>query len=172
MDEQILEDRPVARAADDRLDSWKEIALYLNRDVRTVRRWEKNQGLPVRRHQHQKGASVFAYRSEIDVWRQQERERLAETPASDSPALVADTAHDHRNSWFVFGVIGLFAVVTISLLGYFRWRSSQIAMETPPQKLKTAGSVAISKPDRGSHTRLHRRRPHRRNDHASQRTVA
>src|ERR1700704_197435 len=93
VDEQIVEDRPVSRAADDRLDSWKEIALYLNRDVRTVRRWEKNQGLPVRRHQHQKGASVFAYRSEIDVWRQQERERLAEqSEVSENAISVSSDA--------------------------------------------------------------------------------
>ncbi len=137
LDEQIvdIEDRPLPRPADDRLDSWKEIALYLNRDVRTVRRWEKDQGLPVRRHQHQKGASVFAYKSEIDTWRQNERERLTETPAADRHASGEDSAGDYRTSWFVFGVIGLFAVVTIAMLGYFRWRSSQITMQTPPAKL-------------------------------------
>jgi len=32
-----------------RLESWKEIALYLGRDVTTVRRWEKREGLPVHR---------------------------------------------------------------------------------------------------------------------------
>src|ERR1700704_2287466 len=119
VDEQIVEDRPVSRAADDRLDSWKEIAFYLNRDVRTVRRWEKDQGLPVRRHQHQKGASVFAYKSEIDAWRQSERERLTETPEPDSSALLSDAPQDHRKSWFVFGVIGLFALVTV--LGSLYW---------------------------------------------------
>ncbi len=36
----------------DRLESWKEIAAYLGRDARTVRRWEKNEGLPVQRHFH------------------------------------------------------------------------------------------------------------------------
>ena len=51
----------------ERLDSWKEIAAYLKRDERTVRRWEK-EGLPVRRKVHKKQASVFAYRSEIDDW--------------------------------------------------------------------------------------------------------
>ena len=35
--------------ASDRLDSWKEIARYLNRDVRTVQRWEETGGLPVYR---------------------------------------------------------------------------------------------------------------------------
>src|SRR5260370_557223 len=51
----------------DRLDSWKEIAAYLKRDERTVRRWEK-EGLPVRRRTHKKQASVYAYKPEIDDW--------------------------------------------------------------------------------------------------------
>jgi hypothetical protein len=34
-------------SAADRLDSWKEIAAHLKRDVRTVQRWEKEHGLPV-----------------------------------------------------------------------------------------------------------------------------
>jgi len=51
----------------ERLDSWKEIAAYLKRDERTVRRWEK-EGLPVHRRVHRKQASVFAYREEIDAW--------------------------------------------------------------------------------------------------------
>ena len=45
---------------EDRLDSWKEIAVYLNRSVRTLYRWEKDEGLPVHRHQHKEIGSVFA----------------------------------------------------------------------------------------------------------------
>ncbi len=51
----------------DRLDSWKEIALHLKRDVRTAQRWEA-EGLPVYRHQHGQHGSIYAYRSEIDAW--------------------------------------------------------------------------------------------------------
>ncbi len=54
-------------ASDERLDSWKEIAGYLKRDERTVRRWEA-EGLPVRRKVHKKQASVYAYKGEIDAW--------------------------------------------------------------------------------------------------------
>lgn len=50
------------------LGSWKEIAVYLDRDVRTVQRWEKREGLPVRRHRHQHGSSVHAFQQEIDRW--------------------------------------------------------------------------------------------------------
>ena len=49
----------------DRLDSWKEIASYLRRDVRTVQRWEKKEGLPVYRHLHDKLGSIYAYRNEL-----------------------------------------------------------------------------------------------------------
>lgn len=54
--------------ARERLDSWKEIAAYLKRSVRTVHRWEKDEGLPVHRHQHRMLGSVFAYKSELDAW--------------------------------------------------------------------------------------------------------
>jgi tetratricopeptide (TPR) repeat protein len=51
-----------------RLDSWKQIAAYVERHVTTVRRWEKEEGLPVHRHAHSKLDSVFAYSSELDAW--------------------------------------------------------------------------------------------------------
>ncbi len=53
----------------DRLESWKAIAVYLGREVRTVQRWEKGEGLPVHRHLHSTNGSVYAFRSEIDGWR-------------------------------------------------------------------------------------------------------
>lgn len=60
-------------AADDpgplrRFDSWKEIAAYFGRDVRTVRRWEKNEALPVHRHLHRSRGSVYAFQHELDDW--------------------------------------------------------------------------------------------------------
>jgi TolB-like protein/Tfp pilus assembly protein PilF len=59
----------------DHLDSWKEIAAYLNRQVRTLQRWEKREGLPVHRHQHDSLGSVYAYKSELDAWRRQRQPR-------------------------------------------------------------------------------------------------
>jgi len=53
--------RPAGEQANEApLESWKEIAGYLKRTERTVRRWEKEKGLPVRRHLHQARASVHA----------------------------------------------------------------------------------------------------------------
>lgn len=54
-----------------RLESWKAIANYFGRSVRTVRRWEKSEELPVRRHRHTKGYSVYAYQAELDRWRRE-----------------------------------------------------------------------------------------------------
>ncbi len=51
------------------LESWKEIADYLRTSVRTVQRWERGEGLPVRRHPHSRQDTVFAFQHEIDAWR-------------------------------------------------------------------------------------------------------
>jgi Tol biopolymer transport system component len=53
-----------------KLDSWKEIAAYLNRDIRTVQRWERTAGLPVRRLQKPGLRAVFAYTADLDDWLQ------------------------------------------------------------------------------------------------------
>jgi hypothetical protein len=55
---------PSVRPREDRFDSWKEIAAYLNRDVTTVQRWEKREGMPIHRHLHDKVGSVYASRAE------------------------------------------------------------------------------------------------------------
>jgi tricorn protease-like protein len=70
----------VRSAADDRLESWKEIAAYLKHSVRTVRRWEATEGLPVHRHHHEQRGSVYAFRSELDGWREGRRRRPAAPP--------------------------------------------------------------------------------------------
>jgi hypothetical protein len=50
------------------LESWKQIAAYLGRSERTVRRWESSEGLPVHRREHEKRDSVFAFKHEIESW--------------------------------------------------------------------------------------------------------
>jgi hypothetical protein len=67
MDEPISSTPPSEGPSEDRLDSWKEIAAYLNRDVTTVQRWEKREGMPVHRHLHDKMGSVYAFRAELDA---------------------------------------------------------------------------------------------------------
>ena len=62
------------------LDGWKEIAVYLGKSVRTAKRWEQAERLPVRRITHGGGTTVYAFPGELDDW----RERRA--PAESSPA--------------------------------------------------------------------------------------
>jgi Putative lumazine-binding len=50
------------------LEAWKQIAAYLDRSERTVRRWEASEGLPVHRREHERQDTVFAFRHEIDAW--------------------------------------------------------------------------------------------------------
>ena len=66
-----------------RLDSWKEIASYLMRSERTVRRWEDTEELPVHRQLHEKRGSVFAYTDELDAWRLSRS--LLEADSADLP---------------------------------------------------------------------------------------
>lgn len=54
--------------SDQILNSWKEIAHYLNRGVRTVQRWESELALPVRRPRGKRRSAVIAMRWEIDKW--------------------------------------------------------------------------------------------------------
>ena len=72
------------------MESWKEIAAYLNRDVRTVQRWEKREGLPVHRHQHDRLGSIFAFKSEIDEWWQ----RRSTSPTIESDAEEVEPVED------------------------------------------------------------------------------
>ena len=58
----------LTRDAHGRLDSWKEIAVYFDRSVRCVQRWERLEAMPVHRRWHGRGASVYAYRFELDLW--------------------------------------------------------------------------------------------------------
>lgn len=74
-----------------RLESWKEIAGYLNRHVTTIRRWEKDEGLPVHRHRHTKLGSIYAYTRELDTWFESRREEVEERlPAVPGAAETSD----------------------------------------------------------------------------------
>jgi hypothetical protein len=50
------------------LESWKEIASHLNRNIRTCQMWEREMGLPIHRLDGSPKARVFAYRDELDSW--------------------------------------------------------------------------------------------------------
>jgi hypothetical protein len=58
----------LAKSTQNVLNSWKEIATYLDRGIRTVQRWEAELGLPVRRPRGKRRSAVIAMRADLDAW--------------------------------------------------------------------------------------------------------
>ena len=71
-----------AQGKERKLESWGEIAAYLRREIRTVQRWEKTLGLPIRRLQVGKQSSVYAYPSELDKWYREREPKVFRTIAT------------------------------------------------------------------------------------------
>jgi len=95
------------------LDSWKEIAAYLDRGIRTVQRWERELGLPVHRLEGKKRGAILAYPAELDAWVEAHSSQLRQNDetrpnwalrlALASAALVTllgATALATRQGWF------------------------------------------------------------------------
>ena len=87
---------PSEKPSDQRLDSWKEIAAYLGRDVTTVQRWEKREGMPVHRHVHDKRGSVYALGPELDAWVQTRKPHLREENEHQKSGAPVDPASEHE----------------------------------------------------------------------------
>jgi TolB-like protein/tetratricopeptide (TPR) repeat protein len=124
MGESSLGIPPPVKPALDRLDSWKEIAAYLNRDVTTVQRWEKREEMPVHRHLHDRMGSVYAFSSELDAWVQsrrlrlkeeEEKERRAEPPPDEEGVRPTGTSRARR--WLVLGGVAVLALLAVVYLG-------------------------------------------------------
>ncbi|MGA9386556.1 MAG: tetratricopeptide repeat protein, partial [Candidatus Sulfotelmatobacter sp.] len=73
-----------------RLDSWKEIAAFFDRDERTVKRWEKERGLPVYRVPGSIRGGVFAYGDELAEWLQAPHHNWEPVEVAATVAVSAD----------------------------------------------------------------------------------
>jgi hypothetical protein len=84
------------------LGSWKEIACYLGKGVRTVQRWERQFGLPVRRPNASNKGVVCALPDELDTWfavrwgRRNGLEPNSENGTRPSPEVRANVETSHR----------------------------------------------------------------------------
>jgi Tol biopolymer transport system component len=120
---------PQART-EDRLDSWKKIASYLRRDVSTVQRWERREGLPVHRHLHDKQGSVYAFRNELDRWWAGRRSALVQGEAAPAGPAAGDPAAQPglrmpraRILWTLAAVVCAGALVWFLASTVHPWRS-------------------------------------------------
>jgi len=124
MGEQSPDTAPSVRPPEDRLDSWKEVAAYLNRDVTTVQRWEKREGMPVHRHLHDRMGSVYAFRSELDAWARSRNLRAAQenennAAAAPAPAAPPDSTAPTSRKWKL--VLPLAAAAVALAIGAALW---------------------------------------------------
>lgn len=124
MGEPSLGTPPSEKLPEVRLDSWKEIAAHLKRDVTTVQRWEKRERMPVHRHVHEKRGSVYALTEELDAWIQSRRPRIDE-PETPPEAEIPQPAMAPRRArlWFALAAILCICLVTAAWLA-FRHRAT------------------------------------------------
>lgn len=124
---------------EDILEGWKAIAEYLRLTERTVQRWEKSRGLPVRRFKGdspEEQSRVFAYKSEIDAWWKQHQTPLQqERDDEDDPAPRPDPIW--RGLYLLLAVI-LALTVALAAVSWPRIRS----WLRPPQA-KILGVVPV-----------------------------
>jgi len=110
-----LRPMPVPRRTDereDRLDSWKEIAAYLGREVRTVQGWEKNEALPIHRHQHARLGSVYAFKPELDAWRESRKGVV------ESPTPIVEPIPKTANHRLVRTLVVVALLIPLAILGF------------------------------------------------------
>jgi Tol biopolymer transport system component len=118
---------------EDRLDSWKEIAAYLGRDVTTVQRWEKREGMPVHRHLHDKIGSVYTSRAELDAWTRSRKLQAAQengnNPPNPAAPPVQSTTSVLRSNWKFYlmmaagiAIAAIGAILGLQKAEYF-WRN-------------------------------------------------
>ena len=122
-------------AADQRLDSWKEIAAYLKRDITTVQRWERREAMPVHRHQHDKLGSVYAFRSELDAWTSS-RKLGGPTQPGDigerlDPARMLAGAAPRRASRAPVWTAGVLVLLALSLMLLWFGRRTEYFWRSP-----------------------------------------
>jgi TolB-like protein/Tfp pilus assembly protein PilF len=99
-----------------RLDSWKEIATYLGRDVTTVQRWEKREEMPVHRHLHDKRGSVYALVPELDAWLKTRRQQLKLGAAVELAADPPPAAPPRPRIWIASAAVAIIILLVAAYI--------------------------------------------------------
>ncbi len=115
------------KAPNRKLESWKEIAAYLNRTTRTARRWEQTENLPVHRHLHGKRDSVFAFTAEIDDWGKTRQAVLDKTEeqrvGEDEPSIAGPVPR--RSGRWLYAAVGAAVFAALASVGGWYWWSDR-----------------------------------------------
>jgi hypothetical protein len=96
--EQSLSSRVLVEMDAGRLESWKEIACYLRRTVRTVQRWEKREGLIIHRLFHKNAGTIYAFKDELDSWMHSRCRVTGDSAANQTPTGLAACISPHSIS--------------------------------------------------------------------------
>jgi transcriptional regulator with XRE-family HTH domain len=77
------------------LTSWKEVARYMGKGVRTVQRWERDFSLPVRRPSGAKNKRVIlVFTADLDAWIAAQCSRMQRDSRTDGNGLSSATLRD------------------------------------------------------------------------------
>ena len=142
----------------EQLNGWKEIASHLERSVRCAQRWERNEKLPVRRHRHAGGASVYAFREELNAWWEAGQDRLRASAAepralstrsrtkSESLVLLSEVRANNPNT---SGPLEIEQMVQIAAVLFLQFLETLTVRDIPRRAVKSfratrAGSNATS----------------------------
>jgi hypothetical protein len=121
------------------LESWKEIAAHLNRNIRTCQLWERELGLPIHRLDGSPKARVFAYPAELDKWL---HEKLHERDPKTRPNGKKGQATLPTLPRWNIGLIAGLAALAIAAIGTSAWLLDRQA------KVRWANDVAIPEIER------------------------
>lgn len=139
----------MAENGQDRLESWKEIAVAIGRDTRTAMRWAKERGMPVHRVPGGERGRVFASRSEIERWLQgtskrdsnlqvavaEEESPLPATPSEPETTVEGTTApKTPRRRWHLW-VTAVLAADILCVGALARWRAGRAGDERVPARV-------------------------------------
>src|SRR5260370_885908 len=120
----------------ERLESWKEIASYLKKGVRTVQRWERTDGLPVRRLGQDRPGLVFAYKAELDAWWLEKSRAALQPVALDPERKVSAASADARPRWRTAAILSILTLTVAAIvwiaIAWKPWRTAPIAYRPVP----------------------------------------
>jgi hypothetical protein len=107
------------------LHGWKDIATYFGRSVRTVQRWERDFGLPIRRYGLGRAELVHAYLDDLERWKAsteaQAAGRTVDTPDDEGPADTGAPAPSRPRTALALFIAAALLAITATVV----WKAAE-----------------------------------------------